>query len=202
MIDITIPNNNEEEFITIAEKLGYRGLCFLYDFNSYSNKQEKSGKNEKIKIYTGVLADSKNIYKIKSKLKNEKVFVAAKSSDDDREIIKQAKADMVFSFEDNAKKDFIHHRASGLNQVLCKSANENDVIIGFSLRSVLNAENKSLILGRIMQNISICRKFKAKTAIASFAQKPFEMRSVHDVISLFEVLGCKNPDFLKDQDIK
>ena len=202
MIDITIPNNNEEEFITIAEKLGYRGLCFLYDFNSYSNKQEKSGNNEKIKIYTGILADGKNIYKIKSKLKNEKVFVAAKSSDDDREIIKQAKADMVFSFEDNAKKDFIHHRASGLNQVLCKSANENDVIIGFSLRSVLNAENKSLILGRIMQNISICRKFKAKTAIASFAQKPFEMRSVHDVISLFEVLGCKNPDFLKDQDIK
>ena len=202
MIDITIPNNNEEEFITIAEKLGYRGLCFLYDFISYSNKQEKSGKNEKIKIYTGILADGKNIYKIKSKLKNEKVFVAAKSSDDDREIIKQAKADMVFSFEDNAKKDFIHHRASGLNQVLCKSANENDVIIGFSLRSVLNAENKSLILGRIMQNISICRKFKAKTAIASFAQKPFEMRSVHDVISLFEVLGCKNPDFLKDQDIK
>ena len=91
MIDITIPNNNEEEFITIAEKLGYRGLCFLYDFNSYSNKQEKSGKNEKIKIYTGILADGKNIYKIKSKLKNEKVFVAAKSSDDDREIIKQAK---------------------------------------------------------------------------------------------------------------
>src|SRR3989338_10317532 len=125
MIDITIPNNNEEEFITIAEKLGYRGLCFLYDFNSYSNKQEKSGKNEKIKIYTGVLADSKNIYKIKSKLKNERVFVAVRSSDNDRETIKQAKADMVFSFEDNAQKDFIHHRASGLNHILCKLAKEN-----------------------------------------------------------------------------
>ena len=202
MIDIAIPNKNEEEFAATAEKLGYKGLCFLYDFNNYTNKQEKFGKNKKIKIYTGVLADNKNINKVKSKLKNEKVFVAVRSSDNDREVIKQAKADMVFSFEDNVKKDFIHHRASGLNQVLCRLANENDVIIGFSLSSILNAENKSLVLGRIMQNISLCRKFKVKTAIASFAQKPFEMRSIHDISSLFEVLGCKNPDFLKEADIK
>ena len=41
MIDIVIPNNNEEEFIVIAEKLGYNGLCFLYDLNDYSIKKRK-----------------------------------------------------------------------------------------------------------------------------------------------------------------
>ena len=200
MIDIVAPNNNEKEFVAIAERLGYNGICFLYALDNYLNK-EKRFEAKKIKIYYGILADSRNINKIKDKAKNAKVFVAIMSSNNDREIIERSKADVVFSFEDNPKKDFIHHRASGLNHILCKLANENNIIIGFSLSSIINAGNKAAIMGRIMQNISMCRKFKVKTVIASFAQKPLEMRSAHDLISLFEVLGCKNPAFLKDSDI-
>ncbi|MDP6139299.1 MAG: hypothetical protein QGI89_04355, partial [Candidatus Woesearchaeota archaeon] len=66
MIDIVIPKNNEEDFVAIAEKLGYKGLCFLYNYNDYLNKQ-KNFETKKIKIYTGVLAENKNINKIKSK---------------------------------------------------------------------------------------------------------------------------------------
>lgn len=197
MIDIVIPNNNEEDFIAIAEKLGYNGLCFLYDFSEYSGKKKKFG-NNKIKIHTGILANNKNLNKIKSELKNEKTFVAVKSSDSDKDIMGKLKPNIIFSFEDNIKRDFIHQRASGLNHILCRSAKENDVIIGFSLSSILNFENKHKVLGKIMQNIELCSKFKVKTVIASFAQKPLEMRSSHDLISLFKALGCKNPCFLRN----
>jgi len=184
MIDIVIPNNNEEEFIVMAEKLGYTGLCFLYDSNDYMNKQFE---NKKIKIEIGVLGDNKNIDKIKGK--NEKVFVAVKSSNNDKEIMERSKADMIFSFEDALRRDFIHQRASGLNHILCRLAKENNVIVGFSLKSILISGDKHLILGRIRQNIKICRKFKVKTTIASFAREPFEMRNAHDVMSLFKILG-------------
>ena len=184
MIDIVIPTNNEEEFIVMAEKLGYTGLCFLYDFNDYMNKQFE---NKKIKIDIGVLGDKRNIDKIKRK--NEKIFVVVKSSNNDKEIMERSKADMIFSFEDTLRKDFIHQRASGLNHILCKLAKENNVIVGFSLSSILGAEDKHLILGRIRQNIKLCRKFKVKTMIASFAREPFEMRNAHDVMSLFKILG-------------
>jgi RNase P/RNase MRP subunit p30 len=214
MIDIVIPNNNEEEFIAMAEELGYKGLCFLYSFNDYPSKQKKSEVN-KIKICGGVLADNRNIYEIKnilekqsfsgcrknkafsSELKEDKVFVAVRSSNNDREIMEKSKPDLIFSFEDIARKDFIHQRASGLNHILCKSAKENKVMIGFSLSSILNAENKNFVLGRMTQNIQLCRKFKVKTIVASFAQNPFEMRSAHDLITLFKILGLKNPSFLK-----
>ena len=194
MMDIVIPYGNEEEFITMAERLGYTGLCFLYNFDDYQDK--KFEKNKKIKIYTGILADSRNINKI-NKLKNKKVFVAIKSSNKDREIIDRLKVDMIFSFEDAVRRDFIHQRASSLNHVLCRAAKEKNVIIGFSLSSILNAGNKSVVLGRMSQNIKLCRKFKVKTVIASFAQKPFDMRSSHDMISLFKSLGSENPTFLK-----
>jgi len=233
MIDIIIPHNNEEEFIAIAEKLGYKGLYFLYNLNDYLDKRKKLKlKNRKIKIYTGIIVDNRNIYKVKnilekqsfsgyseienfretgnakhfrvsrkskafsSGLKNKRTFIVAKSSTNDKEAIEKLKPDVIFSFEDHARKDFIHQRASGFNHILCKSAKDNDVIIGFSLSSILNVENKHEILGRIMQNMKLCRKFKVKMLIASFAQDPLGMRSSHDLISLFKVLGCENPSFL------
>jgi len=206
MIDMVIPHNNEEEFISIAEKLGYTGLFFLYNPNDYLDKHKKLKiKNTKIKIHTGVMVDNRDIHKVKNilekqsfsgGLKNENAFIVVKSSTNDKDVIEKLKPDVIFSFEGSIKKDFIHQRASGLNHILCKSAKDNGVMIGFSLSSILNAEDKHKILGRMMQNMWLCRKYKVKMIIASFAQDPFGMRSPHDLIGLFKVLGCENPSFL------
>jgi len=192
MIDIVIPNNNEKEFVLIAEKLGYKELYFLYSIDHYLNKKNIESKN--IKISYGILADPKNIDKIKLK---DNVFIAIKNSENNREIIEVSKANLIFSIEENNKRDFMHQRASGLNQILCKLAKQNNVAIGFSLSSILDSKNKHVILGRIMQNIKLCRKYKVKTVIASFASNPYEMRSPYDIISLFVSLGM-HPKEAKD----
>ncbi|MCH8874138.1 hypothetical protein IH824_15440 [candidate division KSB1 bacterium] len=70
MIDIVIPNNNEESFITIAENLGYNGICFLYDLNDYLGKKEKF-ENNKIKIYIGIIANDKDPNKIRNFLEKQ-----------------------------------------------------------------------------------------------------------------------------------
>ena len=196
MIDIVIPNNNEEEFITIAEKLGIKELMFLYPYENYiklkdniNKKKEIEGKNKKIKIHYGILADLKNTQKINNKLKNKKEFVVIKSSNANREVIEKPKANLIFSLEEYGWKDYIHQRASGLNQILCRLANKNKVAIGYSISSLLDSKDKSVILGRIIQNIMLCRKFKVKTVIASFTSNPYQMRSPHDLISLFTMLG-------------
>jgi RNase P/RNase MRP subunit p30 len=41
----------------------------------------------------------------------------------------------------------------------------------------------------MMQNIDFCRKYKIKTAIASFARNPYEMRGPRDLMSFGIVLG-------------
>ena len=73
MKDIVIPNNNEKEFIQIAEKLGYKELIFLYNYNDFQNKKEIESK--KIKIQKGILADPRNIYNLKNKLKDKKTLI-------------------------------------------------------------------------------------------------------------------------------
>jgi len=188
MMDVVIPDNNEEEFIAIARKLGYKTLYFLYDYDNYQSKKKNFADIQDIKIVNGILADSKNLKKIKNKTEEGSVFVAAKSSDKDMEVMEGSLANLIFSFEENQRKDFIHQRASGLNHILCSLARKNNIAIGFSLSSILNAKNTHEILGRIIQNLRMCRQFKVKTAIASFAKNPYEMRSMHDLMSLFKIL--------------
>lgn len=187
MMDIVIPDNNEEEFIAIARKLGYKTLCFLYNYDNYCKKKNFTDIMY-IKTIKGIISDSKKLKKIKNKMEERTDFLAVKSSDNDKEIMEGSLANLIFSFEENQRRDFIHQRASGLNHILCSLARKNDITIGFSFTSILNSKNRHEVLGRIIQNLRMCKRFKAKTIIASFARNPYEMRSMHDLMSLFKIL--------------
>ena len=106
-------------------------------------------------------------------------------------LIESKKIKLIYGFEGVNRKDFLHQRASGLNHTLCELAKKNNIIIGFSYSSLINksSQDSSLLIGRMMQNISLCRKYKVKTIIGSFSEKPYEMRSPHDIINLFKLFG-------------
>jgi len=200
-IDLVLPKSNEKEFIEIADKLGISRICFIYNFknkNNFLQNQDKVNKLQEkteIKLSIGLIADSKNISKAKKLAK----IVIYKSIGNDRHAIEKSKANVVFDLETIATKDSMHHRNSGLNQILCKLANKNNVMIGFSFSTILNEERmiRSQILGRLMQNIRLCRKYKVKTVIASFAEKPYDLRSCYDLKSVFISLGM-HPEEAKD----
>ena len=191
--DLVLPKDNEKEFIEIAERLGIEGVCFVYKFknkNDFLQNQEKINhlqEKTKLRLFTGIIADSKNI----SKAKNLTKFVIYKSTGNDRHAIEKSRPNVVFGLETIASRDSMHSRNSGLNQILCKLANKNNIIIGFSFSSLLNTDGKlrSQILGRLMQNIRLCRKYKVKTVIASFAEKPYDMRPCPDLKSALISLG-------------
>ena len=190
--DIVLPKNNEEEFIEIASKLDVKKLYFLYDFNSYNeektNKKLEPIKNHKnIIIETGFIVNQKNINKALQKSK----LLVVKSSDKDRFFIESKKIKLIYRFEEFHKKDYMHQRASGLNHIICQLANKNNVTIGFSYSSLFNKNpaDTPLLIGRMMQNITLCQKYKVKTAIGSFSDKPFDLRATYDITSLFAMLG-------------
>lgn len=193
--DIAIPKNNEAEFIEITSKLGIKKLYFLYDFDDYNEekiqqKLELIKNHKNISIDVGFIVNQKNLNKA---AKQSKLLVA-KSSDKDRFFIESKKIKIIYGFEDINRKDYLHQRASGLNHIICELAKKNNVIIGFSYSSLFNKDNDitSLIIGRMMQNITLCQKYKVKTIIRSFSEKPFEMRAPYDVCSLFTILGMQN----------
>ena len=188
--DFTIPKHNEAEFVEIAIKLGIKKMYFLYNFEDYNeeriHEKLKSIDNKKIAIELALIANLKNLNKAHKQAK----LMIAKSSDDDRMMMEGKKIKMIYGLEESKRKDYLHQRASGLNHIMCELAKRNNIAIGFSYSSLLNKVNShALTLGRIRQNIKLCQKYKLKTAIGSFTEKPLEMRSPCDIQSLFNILG-------------
>lgn len=191
LLDIVVPDGNEAEFAEVANKLGCKKIIFLYNFDGYNEKKaqklELIRKNLNMLIETAITVSQGNMNKA-SKLST---MLVAKSSDSDRFFIESRKIKIIYGFESVQRKDYLHQRASGLNHVLCELAAKNNVTIGFSYSSLINQNPSaaSLTIGRMMQNIALCQKYKVKTVIGSFSEKPFDLRTPHDVLSLFTMLG-------------
>ncbi|MBW2986538.1 hypothetical protein KY333_04175 [Candidatus Woesearchaeota archaeon] len=184
MIDIVFPKGNEKEFIEIAEKLGYKDLIFVYE-HKFPDVKDKF--KTKLKIHDALLVQHKKV--ISAKNKSKLVFI--KADEDNRFAFEKSKPSMVFALEESQSRDYMHQRGSGLNHILCRFAKENKVKIGFSFNSILtcNTMTRAQILGRMQQNIMLCRKYKCKSVIASFAKTPYEMRSPKDLMAFFIELG-------------
>ena len=181
MIDVVFPNKNEAEFIEMAERLGISGLILVY-----KNKNEFYNKKTKIPTENALLVEPKDVRKVH----DSKALAICTAS---REALERG-ADIVYGFELQEVRDPTHFRASGLNQVLCKIATNKKVKIGFSFASILGTmgQKRSILLGRIMQNIIFCRKFKTPMRIASFATEPYQMRAEAEMAAFFRQLGMQD----------
>lgn len=122
-----------------------------------------------------------------SKIYNSKEFNIKKGSE--RKFFEDKGIDVVLSPEKDIEKDNLNSRNSGLNQVLCKLSNKNNIAIGFSFNEIIHSKNISNTLGRMMQNVRLCRKYKVKMIFASFANNKYEMRGAHDLLSFARVIG-------------
>ncbi|MBI2630563.1 hypothetical protein HYW76_05685 [Candidatus Pacearchaeota archaeon] len=71
------------------------------------------------------------------------------------------------------KRDKLKQRDSGLNQVLCKIARENNITFTIDINELKteNKKEKAEILSRIIQNIKLINKFKNKLKIINYQDK-------------------------------
>jgi len=180
MLDIVFPQNNEKALAEMALFLGYDELWFVYD----EKQLPKQKFDFKIKTKIAVV-NPKNPAKAG---RNAYILLADK---DARHYLEKTAVDIVFGLESKADKDYMKQRNSGLNQVLCTIAAKRSKIYGFNFRDVLFAKNRPDVIGRMMQNIMLCRKYKVKTIFFSGAQEPLEMRNHKDLSSFFDLLGRK-----------
>jgi len=184
MIDIVFPKDDEESFIKMAERLGLNGLCFVYD-----KPKDISYLKSKTKINLSTASSAR--------MKGCPFFM--KAPDDQmqiRHILEQTRPDVLYGLEFNHHRDFMHHRASGLNHVMASIAEEKGVTIGFSFAGILSAktDNRAVCIGRMMQNIRFARKYGFKVVLASFADSPWKMRAPQEIISFFRCINMSGSE--------
>ena len=187
-VDIVFPAKNEVRFIHVASLLGYDGICLAYSTKEFSQKKiDELQLNSPIKIYGAIKTTKTN-----KKTKTNIIISEAKDEKYNRNILEKGKINIIFNIENQTGQDFIHHRNSGLNHIICKAASESNSAIGVSFSNLLNQKSKSRLIGRINQNISLCKKYKTKIVLASFAKDPSELRSPTDLRSFLISIGTNN----------
>jgi hypothetical protein len=182
-MEVVFPSNDEKTYVDMVKKLGFSSLCLVYPF--YKAKEINGIKKEltDFNIEFGLIVNPNQI----SKAKKYSKFVFIQSSHSNRWVLEKNRNIILFDVEKQPRKDFMHHRNSGLNQVLCKLANQNHNMIAFAFSHLI--ANMPVLLGRISQNIKLCRKYKVNMMLASFADSIYKMRAYHDMLSFAKVMG-------------
>lgn len=85
------------------------------------------------------------------------------------------------------RKDNVHHRNAGLDTTLAKLCAKHNVLIGVNLANLRGLDPK--IIGRVQQNIALCRKYHVRMAVFSDARTSDELPHAPDVASLLITLG-------------
>jgi len=175
--DIVIPYRNEPEFMKMAITLGYDSIIFCYTQKPEPFPTPPLG----LTVYRASLNKP-------ASFANLVLFKAIYNS---RGLLERKEIDAIFGLETTSPKDFMHQRASGLNHVLANIAHSKNKKIVFDFSQILHAnpEQRALIMGRMSQNIKLCKKSHTIMTIASMARTPYQMRSPHDLHALFCVLG-------------
>lgn len=159
MFEVLITNQNKE-LEEQAKKAGFESVFFI--------------DNERI-----VLIETGNKEDLRKRIasanaKNKKIVVMGSNDEVNRIAAEDKRVSVILHPEISRKEDFIHYRNSGLNHVLCRSMKNNGVAMGISYDSIksLNGQKKAEAIGRIMQNIRLCRKYKTPIVLASFGKSP------------------------------
>ena len=118
----------------------------------------------------------------------KKAVVLGQAIEFNRKILENKKVSMLI-LNHKEKNDKLKQRDSGLNQVLCKIAKENEIEFAIDFSEILSSQNKERaeILGRWMQNIMLINKYKNKVKLINK-----QGRDDYDLRSLLVALGMRN----------
>jgi len=103
---------------------------------------------------------------------NQKKIVKGKDISFNRKALENKQTGMLILSHKN-RKDRLKQRDSGLNQVLCKIACNNNIVLAFDLKELKKGRKKTKaeILGRMLQNIRLIKKYKNKFKLLNYENK-------------------------------
>jgi len=90
----------------------------------------------------------------------KKIFVVGRDDVFNRRVLETIKIDYLVSVEGGVRRDSLKQRDSGFNHVMARIAKEKGIgiVIDFEEVVKLKGKERALRLGRIMQNVRVCRR--------------------------------------------
>jgi len=128
----------------------------------------------------------KKIREAKGSGTNVKIVFTSEDDSLTRKVLEKETIDVLL-ISQKGRKDKQKQRDSGFNQVLARTAKKKSVALGINLDEILEAsgKEKSEILARIRQNITLAKKNKLKiTFISSGKTDPYNLKALGLILGM------------------
>ena len=100
--------------------------------------------------------------------------------------------DYIINSEDSPRKDNFHYKSTSLNHVHAALCRKNLITLAFGFSNLLTSPfERQKILGRMIHNMRLARKYRVKATVFSLAGSPTEMRSPGTLKALEHFLRTK-----------
>ena len=186
MIDLFV-GKKSKEIETQEKKKGFSETLFLKiikkeeDFKALNQIDKQD--------YDACLIQTENIGRLnvfvdKARAIFPKVIVLGTNDEINRASLENRKTFGILNPEFGREKDYMSYRNSGLNHVLCKIATQNNKIIFISVDELNNVNT----LGKVIQNIRLCKKFKVRYQLVNLVDNPLMIRSAFELKEIERVL--------------
>lgn len=125
------------------------------------------------------------------KLSRDTILDCANAPEKTRHAIEKSDIRIFYNLEVHHDRDGLHQRKSGFNHVLAAIAHEKEKLVAFNFNTILttNTAQRGVLLGRMRQNVALCRKYKVTMLLMSGATNLYEMRAAHDLLAFGELIG-------------
>ena len=177
-VDVCFPKNNEEQFILVAESVGIKGLCFLYDEN-FPVKNKISELKEKSNVKLFFCSYGK---KIKGSDGEFNINIT-------RDIRKESI--YVFDYMSEVNKSF-HMPLKEINQVIMKDLAEMNCLVCIKFSKKSEYEKNPEIIEKIKFVLELCEKYSVNLCCSSFAKNPYDLRNSVMLNSFFRLIFPNN----------
>lgn len=203
MIDIILYHDNLKETLDLLWKLGWEKAIVLFEVRKIEDLERFRKIDLGEKVYPGILIKSENKKEIKE------IAVEAYYNKDyfidfivyeisNTELIPYVSRlrflNAICKFEFDPRKDFLTHKRSGINHVIAKRLKENEIAYLIPLSYI--DSNLHVILGRILQNIKLQRKYKFDIIVSSFAKNINELKSIISVDAFYKLFNIGDKEYL------
>jgi RNase P/RNase MRP subunit p30 len=176
-VDVVFPRNNERALLEMAQRLGTRKLILVYELTDPMIRDRKGEveklSSESVRTEFAVIAHNQQDVSKAVRLTRSVIGTRAELAEDSR-------VAYLMGLEDSSRDDFIHHRRSGMNQVVVAHANRTNKTIFLDLSLALDRERGPVYLGRLLQNTTIAQRRFGNVIVVSGAHEAMHLRAPRD----------------------
>jgi len=177
-----------------AEGLEWDGVCLSRKFDKNFGKfcDEVSGLKPELDILIGARIEApvrKNARKAIELA--DLILVDGGEEAVNRKASECWEVDIISHPDRNSSKDFMHQRNSGIDHIMARFMQDRCIAIEINFAEVLNSYGilRARILGRMMQNVILARKYNTPVVITSGAQDRWGLRAPRELMAFGKCMG-------------